>query len=756
MRKLLIVLLSVLALGVQSQPAKQRPKVGVVLSGGGAKGVAHIGVLRAVEEAGVPIDYIVGTSMGAVVGGLYAMGYTTAQLDTLVRTEDWELLVTDGAPLKELSPVQRERTGRCVLNIPLSRTAKPEMSGLVRGRNLGNLLTKLSMGYHDSISFDSLRVPFACVATNLANGEEVVFRSGVLAQAIRASMAFPGVLTPAVVDGKKLVDGGMVNNFPVDVARKMGADIVIGSTVQRMFDDSASIVGVQGVFQQIVSILSRNKLNENLIDCDLCLKINTDGVSTMDFNPVAIDTMLSRGYALAKEKENDAVLKRIWSEVSMKDSNITSRSDNQIPLDLFWVSRRYRNNVSEKPLLRATDGFDIRKIRFDSITASEERIIRKACNLKDDSYITQQQIEQAVRLMNTRFLYLNTNYSLTHADDQYDLIFHAHHRMASNVGIGARFDTEDLASLLLDAKLVFPTHVPSNLDITARLGLQYAVDLGFTVEPVLNRQVKFYYRFSHHDQDVNHEGNRSCNLVYNVQQGGLSFAYRQVSNFDLELGTHISRYSFSDVLFDHKLENVVHNPVSDTYFTAYSNVKFNSQDRTCYPTRGAKFFAECTFTTDNLTHLKRPHSFLTMMALWEMVCPIGKRFALLPRIGGRWISSADVPFIFSNAVGGWTQGKYIEHQLPFVGLSDYEHVRNTMFVADCKFRYNIFSRHYATFTGALIAEARDFRHMRNPSYIYGLGLQYGYLSKIGPIEASISYSGRCTKPVFYLSVGYDF
>ncbi len=246
MNRLWLNLLLPLCLWLCSQPvraqkgnaAQNRPRVGLVLSGGGAKGAAHIGVIRAVEQAGIPIDYIAGTSMGAIVGGLYAMGYTTDELEQLVKMQDWEMLLSDKSPRKQLSPEQRERKGRYILNIPLSRSAKPKMDGFVRGRNLGNMLARLTVGYHDSISFDILHIPFACVATNLANGDEVVLRSGKLSAAIRASMAIPGVFTPVVMEGKTLVDGGLCNNFPVDVARRMGADIVIGSTVQRVFNDT--------------------------------------------------------------------------------------------------------------------------------------------------------------------------------------------------------------------------------------------------------------------------------------------------------------------------------------------------------------------------------------------------------------------------------------------------------------------------------------------------------------------------------------
>lgn len=737
MKKIFILLLALLPLQAVQAWARQRPKVGVVLSGGGAKGAAHIGVLRAVEDAGLPIDYVVGTSMGAIVGGLYAMGYSTAQLDTLMRTLDWEFLMSDRAPRRELSPAQRERSERFVLNIPLSRKARPELTGLVRGRNWGNTMARLTVGYHDSISFDSLRIPFACVATNLANGDEVVLRSGVLAQAIRASMAFPGMLTPVEINGKTLIDGGMANNFPVDVARRMGADIVVGATVQRPFADTLTIKGPQSVISQITAIASRHKFEDNVRDCDIYIGVNPQEVSTMDFDTASIDTMIRRGYetAMAQRTRLDSVAAltgRVWPEARQK----TVRQ--------AWIAPQ------------EDASFDIREITFDRITVAEERIIRRACSLKSYSRIRSSQIDKAVRLLSERFLYVDATYSLNAAAGRYDLIFHARRRMSSQIGVGARFDTEELASVLLDGYVVFPTHVPTTLDVSGRLSEQYGAQVTLTAEPWLNRQLSVSYSFRHHNQDVYHKGRRWFNLVYQQQQAGFAYANRMARNFDFEVGAEFYRFDFADVLITDNEHELAKSPKSDTYFSGYVRLKYNSENRTYYPTCGTKFYATYSFTTDHLFRLKRPHSFSTVMASWEMVVPLRSRWALLPRVSGRLVLSPESPYVFSNAVGGWQMGKYVAQQLPFPGLSHLEIVRNALLMADFRLRYNFFRRQYATFQGAVLAEHRDLNHLRRANYEYGLGLHYGYDTKLGPVEVAMSYSGRCRRPTFYLNVGYEF
>lgn len=177
--------------------AQHRKKVALVLSGGGAKGTAYIGALKVIEEVGIPIDYVVGTSMGAIVGGLYSVGYTTAQLDSMVRTQDWEMLLSDKIERKKQTLTERENSEKYILSIPFSKKEKQIMdSGIVRGENLDDLFSELIPEYNDSIDFNKLPIPFACVAVNLVDGKEVVLRNGRLAESIRASMAIPGVFTP--------------------------------------------------------------------------------------------------------------------------------------------------------------------------------------------------------------------------------------------------------------------------------------------------------------------------------------------------------------------------------------------------------------------------------------------------------------------------------------------------------------------------------------------------------------------------------
>lgn len=278
------------------QPAAGRKKVAVVLSGGGAKGVAHIGVLKVLERAGIPIDIITGTSMGSIVGGLYSVGYDAATLDSIVRVQDWESLLFDKEKLSRQSLEDRDKQNTYFFrrNISLHKRKLTD-GGFVDGRNLTGLFNRLVGEYADSTDFDRFPIPFACIATDIVENTEHVFRSGSLPQAMRASMAIPGVFSPVRIGKEVLVDGGLRNNFPADVAREMGADVIIGVTLQGPPKTADDLNSAGSVISQIVDVNCKNKYEDNLSITDVPIRVDTHGYSASSFNKTAIDSLLQRG-----------------------------------------------------------------------------------------------------------------------------------------------------------------------------------------------------------------------------------------------------------------------------------------------------------------------------------------------------------------------------------------------------------------------------------------------------------------------------
>ncbi|AZC36062.1 patatin-like phospholipase family protein [Pseudomonas chlororaphis] len=244
-----------------------RPKIGLVLSGGAARGLAHIGVLKALEEQGVKIDAIAGTSMGAVIGGLYASGYKIDELEKLALSIDWQQALSDAPPRADV-PFRRKQDDRDFL-VKQKLSFRDDGSlglplGVIQGQNLALLLESMLAHASDTRDFDKLPIPFRAVATDIASGEKVVFRKGHLPRVIRASMSIPAVFAPVEMDGRLLVDGGMTDNIPLDVARDMGVDIAIVVDIGTPLRSRQQLATVVDVLNQSITLMTRRNSEEQL------------------------------------------------------------------------------------------------------------------------------------------------------------------------------------------------------------------------------------------------------------------------------------------------------------------------------------------------------------------------------------------------------------------------------------------------------------------------------------------------------------
>ena len=343
-----------------------RKKVGVVLSGGGAKGMAHIGALKVIEEAGIPIDYVVGTSMGSIIGGLYSIGYTPEQMDSMVRRQDWSFLLSDKIPRSEQNMAEREASEKYVFSLPFGKNAKTQaVGGLIKGQNLANLFSELTVGYHDSIDFNKLPIPFACVSENIVNGNEVNFHKGVLATAMRASMAIPGVFTPVRLDSMVLVDGGVVNNYPVNVARAMGADIIIGVDVQNDLKPANELNSTGSILGQLINLMGLELYKKNLKETDTYIKVDVEGYSAASFTPSAVDTLIRRGEEAALAQKNSLI--KLKQELGL-DSTYMPK-----PLPSYPYSPNRKVYIKE--------------ITFDGLDEKDKRWLLKRCDLKEGSNV---------------------------------------------------------------------------------------------------------------------------------------------------------------------------------------------------------------------------------------------------------------------------------------------------------------------------------------------------------------------------------
>jgi len=308
---------------------KSRPTIGVALEGGGALGEAHIGVLKWFEDHHIPIDYLAGTSMGGLVGGLYATGKSADQLRDILRTADWTLLLGGETPYQDLS-FRRKEDAREIPNaiqvgLKHGATLPP---GLNSGHQVNLLIDRETLPYSTIHSFDELPIPFRCVSTEIVSGKAYVFQNGSLSDAMRATMSIPGVFAPVRRDNQIFVDGGLVDNLPTDVVRKMGADVVIGVHLQIAPAAAKEIQSAFSILGRSVELVIAETEIRGMAGADLIVKADVEKFTTMDYEKTA--ELVKIGYEAAEEKAQ--ILKayalddQAWAEyLHEKDSRIRTR-----------------------------------------------------------------------------------------------------------------------------------------------------------------------------------------------------------------------------------------------------------------------------------------------------------------------------------------------------------------------------------------------------------------------------------------------
>ena len=715
---------------------EQRKKVGVVLSGGGAKGMAHIKALKVIEEAGIPIDYIAGTSMGAIVGGLYAIGYTPEQLDSMVRKQNWTFLLSDRIKRSAMSLTDRERSEKFIVSIPFTKSPKDAASsgGIIKGQNLANLFSDLTMGYHDSINFDKLPIPFACVAANVVNGEQIIFHNGILSTAMRASMAIPGVFTPVRQDSMVLVDGGIVNNYPADVVKAMGADVIIGVDVQNALKKADKLNSAPDILGQIVDITCQSNHEKNVDLTDTYIRVNVDGYSSASFTPAAIDTLMRRGEEAAKAQWNS--LLALKKKIGISDNYVPKRHGPY-------------SSLSNVRTIYVTD------ISFSGVEADDKKWLMKKCNLKENSNITTQQIEQALYQLRGSQSYSSASYTLTDTPEGYHLNFLLQAKYEKRINLGIRFDSEEIASLLINGTADLKTHIPSRLSLTGRLGKQYAARIDYTLEPMQQRNFNFSYMFQYNDINIYEEGERAYNTTYKYHLAEFGFSDVWYKNFRFGLGFRFEYYKYKDFLFK-KPEFIGLDVESEHFLSYFAQVHYNTYDKGYFPSKGSDFKAAYSLYTDNMAQYNEQAPFSALSASWASVIPATRRFSIIPSIYGRVLIGTGISSPLKNAIGGEVYGFYIPQQLPFAGVTNMELMENSIIITSLKFRQRMGSIHYLTLTGNYGLTDSHFFEILKGKQLFGISAGYGMDSVFGPLEISLGYSNQTDKGSCFVNLGYYF
>ena len=715
--------------------ALNRKKVAVVLSGGGAKGMAHIGALKVLERAGIPIDIVTGTSMGSIIGGLYAIGYNAQSLDSMVRVQDWSYVITDREDLRRQSLNDRRKQNTYVYTTGMTIGKRNmQAGGIIKGKNLAELFQRLCTGYTDSIDFThDLRIPFACVATNIIDNSEVDFHSGRLPQAMRASMAIPAAFSPVRLGDKVLVDGGLKNNYPADIAREMGADIIIGVTVQGAPKEAADLVGTMSILSQIIDVNCKNKYEENLAITDLHLSVDTKGYGSASFSHAAIDTLIRRGEEVAMRHWDDimALKKRIGIDDSFR------------PVILQPLRPQV---MTEK---RRVTGFV-----FENMTPQDERFLKQKFHMSRIDSIDANLEQQITTSMRVDLFYQTAESRLMPEGDGVRVVLSAGNRKSVQLHAGVRYDTEEYAALQLGLDIPFKTAIPVNADITLRLGKRLKARGEITAHPRSFSRPTFSYSFSRNDVDLYVKGDLDYNIRYNQFQAEVLPFNFNLSRFNLQMGLrwdymHYRNKLGSEAAKEFTLEN-------EHFFSYRARAEYNSEDNWYFPSRGARFKAEYAYLTDDFARLEDNTGMSEVSAHWRMSFSLGSRFTLQPMVYGRLLFGKTIPLVFSNAIGGNWFGHYVEQQMPFAGVGNVEYVDHQFVAAQLQAQQRMGSNHYALLRVSGAQYAEKTKQLLDHHTLFGVQAAYYYDTMFGPAGITIGYSNRTEKPYVFLNLGFVF
>ncbi|MFH6966243.1 patatin-like phospholipase family protein [Flavobacterium sp. FlaQc-28] len=711
----------------------KRPKIGLVLSGGGAKGFAHIGVLKVLEEAGIKIDYIGGTSMGSVIGGLYASGYNASQIDSIFKRTNFDELINDYIPRSSKNFYGKKNDELYAIVLPFSNFKIGIPEALSKGMYNYNLLSSLTRNVRHVRDFNKLPTPFLCIGTNIETGEEVLLNKGNLVQAMMASAAFPSLFTPVEIDGNLLVDGGVVNNYPIKEVRNLGADIIIGVDVQDDLLNRKNLKNATRILVQITNLQSIEKMKSKVKDTDIYIKPDIRDYGVISFDKG--EEIIRKG-----EEASFAVYEKLKSLVN-------------------------EDNFYKKPKLKiASDTLKIAKINSDNLENYTKEYIRGKLRFKPESTITYADLKTGINNLNATQNFSTISYCLepNGESDDLDLVL-KENPTQTYLKLGLHYDGLYKSGILLNLthKKTFLKNDVTSMDII--LGDNFRYDFNYYVENGFNISFGFRSRLNQFNRNVTTNistltaQNPNVNLI-NVDFMDLSNqAYFQtifVQKFLMGGGLEYKYLKISSPTLAN-IDNVID---KSSYLSAFAYLKYDSFDDKYYPNSGLYFSTDLQtyLASSNYTNLFKPFS----MAKAEVsyVNTIFKKLTFkIDADAGLTFGNDSVPF-FDYILGGYGYNK-INNFNYFYGYDFLSIAGNSFIKTGITLDYEIFKKNHVNLSanyanlGDDIFSTVDWISM--PKYS-GYAVGYGLETIIGPIEIKQSWSPEMSKSFTWFSIGFLF
>ena len=761
-----------------------RPTVGLVLAGGGARGLAHLGVIKMIEDLGIPVDVVTGTSMGGLIGGLYAMGYKHDQLDSLVRDIQWPIMMSDKVPNTYITYKLRKYREKFLIRVPfhyddedaeerarqertldqmaeeagynstdetqaaLNRMGLGMPDGYLYGLNVRNMLSSISVGYQDSISFADLPIPFACVATDLYNMTPKYWTSGNITSALRSTMAIPFYFRAVRGNDEVLLDGGMRNNYPVDLARAMGADIVIGSemSVPRTLDELNTPVDF--LFQTIV-LLSTEAVTQAKEMLDLSVHHELPGYNMLSFDDASVDDIIDQGYKNALS--NKAIFESIAAMVADKPGPDVSHHPQAVNLALNKVR--------------------VDKVKFTGISDDDRDKILHKYDYPADSLYDRAVIERMLNQIYGSNAFEAVSYHMEGQQEPYTLVFDCTKGQTNDSAMSLRADTDEAVSVIVHLGLGTRRLAGPRLTGDLKLGTNPALSVEGAVKskvglPTVGMTFRSRvinaasgYMFDTNDKlfttalDAFMEDSR---MRFGNMRAGLTFEMdpyeRYLSSSEEWVGWDWKSY----------------------WLSAFANIKYDTYDDGYFPTRGFRLTLDGRYVFKGYTIDLDPNyyhpdqdptteggivpNYGSFLFGLEGAFTFGRNFTAIPRINFGW-NTVDVDYMNPKhivSMGGFMANRYVERQMSFFGVpTNYINCYRYSTVDQLDLRYRFTRKDYLTVRAGFFADdntLKDIIHIQ-PRWAYGA--EYSRQTMAGPLRIAAQY---CTLVGFtaYASIGFEF
>jgi NTE family protein len=731
---------SCLTLQSSAQEKNPRPKIGLTLSGGGAKGLAHIGILKAIDSAGLKVDYITGTSMGAIIGALYSVGYSGKEIEELVKVIDWDVLFSNNIPLRALSMEEKEQYSRFAVELPFINNKIRLQTGLINGQELDTKFSELFFQVYNIRNFNQLPIPFKCMATDLETGDLVVMDTGNLITALRATMAIPSVFSAIKRGDKKLVDGGLVRNFPVKNVKQMGADIVIGSNVTNGLSKIDRIKNPIDVLLQMAFFKEVGDFKEEIPLTDIYIHMPMVNYNTGSFGSEKeiMDTGMATG------REYYPLFKKLADSINALGT--------ETPKD--------KNTVNNKTVF-------IPEYKVNGLRKTSVAFFTHLMNFNDNRFYTAAQISKSIRRAFGSRYYGSISYTLEPiAKDTARIVFNVEENPSTYLKAGlyyTRFRGINVNLNLTSRDFIIPN---SRSMVSLSLGESIQVEAEHFQYLGRTKNIAFIAGFRLDNLDINTFQSFKVDGAYKQNYSNLFLNFQNSGNNKVAAGIGTA---FEYVHFNPSIKSISEVRGRFTDLKSYVYLKYNSLNQIFYPTKGIRINAEFAQVYDQKPSLRQFQNGVEVIPSGlnfdnysrfafdgSLFASLNSKFAYFSEMQAG-INFTNQPNVLNNFLIGGISGSF-RNQVRFAGLQEATVNSSSVLALQMGLRYNPFNNVYII--GRINGLLKDFATINNSTSgntaLTGYALTFAYRTPIGPLELSAMYSDQAKKLQSYVLFGISF